>query len=115
VRTNTPLQALTTLNDPVYFEAARGLAGRIVGEAPADPPARATYGFRVCTSRKPTAEETARLLAFYEQERERFRQDPEAARAVAGGSPDAAGTVERAAWTMAANVLLSLDETVTKE
>jgi mono/diheme cytochrome c family protein len=114
VRTNTPLQALTTLNDPVFFEAARGLAGRIVAAPATAPEARAAYGFRICTSRRPRAEETARLVAFYERERDRFDHDPAAASAVAGG---AAGedTAERAAWTMAANVLLSLDETVTKE
>src|SRR5262245_56546208 len=114
VRTNTPLQALTTLNDPVFFEAARGLAGRMEAAPASGPEARAAYGFRICTSRPPGPEETARLVAFYEHERERFQHDPAAASAVAGRAAGA-DAAERAAWTMAANVLLSLDETVTKE
>jgi hypothetical protein len=114
VRTNTPLQALTTLNDPVFFEAARALAARTLKEAAAAPEERAAYAFRLCTARRPNPPELAPVLAFEERQLARYRSDPEAARAVVGTATtdDAA---ELAAWTMVANVLLNLDETVTKE
>ena len=114
VRTNTPLQALTTLNDPVFFEAARGLAARTLQEAAATPEERASHAFRLCTARRPKPAELAPLVSFEQRQLARFRADPEAARAVAGatGPGEAA---ERAAWTMVANVLLNLDETLTKE
>jgi mono/diheme cytochrome c family protein len=114
VRTNTPLQALTTLNDPVFVEAARGVAARILAEAGPAPADRAAHGFRICTGRKPEPPEVERLVAFYEREHRRFEGDPGAARALgSSGTNDEAA--DRAAWTLVANVLLSLDETVTKE
>jgi hypothetical protein len=115
VRTNTPLQALTTLNDPVFFEAARALAARTLKEASASVPAeRATLAFRLCTARRPQPAELLPLLSFEEAQLERFKADPVAARAVAGTAPPAEAA-ELAAWTMVANVLLNLDETLTKE
>ena len=114
VRTNTPLQALTTLNDPVFFEAARALAARTLAEAAATPEERAAHAFRLCTARRPKPAELAPLVSFQERQLARFRADPEAARAIAGvAAPGEAA--ERAAWTMVANVLLNLDETLTKE
>jgi hypothetical protein len=116
VQTNTPLQALTTLNDPVYFEAAQHLAARMLREAPGDVRARATHGFRLAVSRYPTPEELDRLVRYHGDERARFDADRVAAfEATAGvwdGSHDVADV---AAWTMVANVLLNLDETITKE
>ena len=116
VRTNTPLQALDTLNDPAFFEAARALAKRMMKEAAPDAAARATHGFRLVLARRPTATEVERLADFHDQQLARFKKDEKAARDViqAGENPppDAA---ELAAWTMVANVLLNLDETVTKE
>jgi hypothetical protein len=114
VRTNTPLQALTTLNDPVFFEAARALAARTLKEAAAAPEERAAHAFRLCTARRPQHPELAPLLSFEERQLARFKADPEAARAVAGPAP-AGEAAELAAWTMVANVLLNLDETLTKE
>lgn len=116
VRTNTPLQALDTLNDPAFFETARALAKRMMKDAAADPAARATHGFRLVLARRPSATEVERLVAFHDQQLERFKKDEKAARDVmqAGESPppDAA---DLAAWTMVANVVLNLDEAVTKE
>ena len=114
VRTNTPLQALTTLNDPVFFEAARALASRTLKEAAAAPEERVALAFRLCTARRPSPPELAPLLSFEEKQLARFRADPAAARAVAG-TPAADDAAELAAWTMVANVLLNLDETLTKE
>jgi hypothetical protein len=125
VRTNTPLQALTTLNDPAFFAAARALAGRALLEAGPSPEERAGYTFRLCTARRPGPDELRPLLRFYREQAARFAADPAAAAAVVGaedrpGSP--AGDdgreptlAEKAAWTMVANVVLNLDETLTKE
>jgi hypothetical protein len=113
VRTNTPLQALTTLNDPLFFEAARALAARTIKEAPSAAEQRAAHAFRLCTARRPAPPELAPLLSFEEQQLARFRADPAAARAVAG--EESSDPAELAAWTMVANVLLNLDETLTKE
>jgi hypothetical protein len=115
VRTNTPLQALTTLNDPVFFEAAKALAARAIREAGPDAEARGSRAFRLCTARVPKPAELAPLLAFQAQQRARFEADGDAARAVLGESATPVDAPERAAWTMVANVLLSLDETLTKE
>jgi hypothetical protein len=116
IRTNTPLQALVTLNDPAFFEAAQALARRMVAEGGADERARATYGFRLCVSRAPTPEELDRLLVFHSQQLQRYRADSVAARKVANPPESARGDFsELAAWTMVANALLNLDETITKE
>ena len=122
-RTNTPLQALALLNDPVYIEAAQALARRMVSESPsADPAARLADGFRRCLARSPQPGETDRLLALYQQELAHFRSDANAARAMAGRAADDKSasdkqpdeTAELAAWTIVANVLLNLDETLNK-
>jgi len=116
VRTNTPLQALTTLNDPAFFEAARALARKMVADAGADPSARVVYGFRRCVARRPTPQELDRILAYYGEQLDRFKKDTPAATAVVKGysGPDS-NVPELAAWTTVSNVLLNLDETVTKE
>jgi hypothetical protein len=114
VRTNTPLQALTTLNDPAFFEAAQALARRMLQDVGADPASRITCGFRRCLTRRPTSPELERILAYYKLELQRFEADPKAAREVAG-YPGPASNPELAAWTMVSNVLLNLDETITKE
>lgn len=116
VRTNTPLQALTMLNDPAFFEAARALAKKMVLEGGADPPARATYGFRRCISRRPTASELEHLLSFYRQQQAHFESDPKAASEIVRNYASPPSNVaDQAAWTLVANVLLNMDETITKE
>jgi hypothetical protein len=112
VRTNTPLQALTILNDPAFFEPAQALARRIVQEGGSDARDRAAYGFRLCVSRTPKAPELERILAALEKERGYFESHPEEAARVSGQRDS---SPELAAWTMISNVLLSLDETITKE
>jgi hypothetical protein len=141
VRTNTPLQALTMLNDEAFFEAARALAGRITREGGTTVREHAAYGFRLVTSRAPTSAETDRIAASYEQQLSHFRAHRQAAERVVsaaarvpdgakpsapaterGAGPTASATraratnasVESAAWTMVANALLNLDEAVNK-
>jgi mono/diheme cytochrome c family protein len=110
-RTNTPLQALTGMNDPGFFDAARGLGKRMLARE-GDARARAEYGFRCAVSRRPDAGELDVLIRVYDQERARFLRDPAAAKAVLKSE---LAPAELAAWTMVANVLLNLDETITKE
>jgi mono/diheme cytochrome c family protein len=113
VRTNTPLQALTLLNDPASFEAARALAKRMMA-AGATPRARAAFGVKLVVSRAAAPAELDRLVAFYQSERTRYGSRKDDAARVAGETGVAA-TEDLAAWTMVANALLNLDETVTKE
>ncbi len=116
VRTNTPLQALTTLNDPAFFAAAQALGRKILQDGGPDAAARATYGFRCCLTRRPTAPELDRILAYYRHEVTYFQSDAKAAGLVAKGySGPPANLPEAAAWTMVSNVLLNLDEAITKE
>ena len=114
VRTNTPLQALTTLNDPVFVEAARGLADRMADVSGASPADQIVLGHRLCTARRPDLDDLADLMAFYDRETRRFDRDREAARALL--ATEAQGpTAERAALTSVASVLLNLDATLTRE
>jgi hypothetical protein len=112
-RTNTPLQALVTLNDPVYVEAAQALARRIAAAAGA-PADKLRTGFRLCVARPPSAGELDRLLKLYEQARADFKRSPDNARHIAtdplGPPPAGADMAELASWTVVANVLLNLDE-----
>jgi hypothetical protein len=127
VRTNTPLQALTTLNDEAFFEAARALARRMLTEVPhgsgtgngsaaLDPSrARAAHGFRLSAGRTPKEPELDRIVAAFGQHLEQFRREPDRARRVIGGvEVPGVGVAEQAAWTLVANALLNLDETLTK-
>jgi mono/diheme cytochrome c family protein len=116
-RSNTPLQALATLNDRAFVECAAGLARRILREATGDASQRIEYGFRLCVSRKPSAAESKALVELFERTSRQYREDAAAAKKLAtvlGPVPDGADVAELAAWTVLANVLLNLDETITK-
>ena len=117
-RTNTPLQALVTLNDPVYIEAAQALARRMVKEGGEDARTRAEYGFRLCLARTPKPAELQRLVSLYESAKSRYASEPTAATAMAtdpiGKLPKDADAADSAAWTVVANVMLNLDEVVNK-
>ena len=117
-RTNTPLQALLLLNDPQYVEAARGLALRTMTAGGDTEAARATFLFRTATCRSPSIEELTELVEAYREELAHYRANHEAAAAlVANGSMPVDEKLDRpelAAWIMAANVVLNLDEVVSK-
>ncbi len=117
-RSDTPLQALALLNDPACIEAAQALARRMTTEAGKNNEDRAAYGLRLCLSRAPRGQELERLLALYEQELARFKQNAEAAEKMAtselGKAPEGMSLAELAAWTVVANVLLNMDEMITK-
>ncbi len=116
-RTNTPLQALATLNDRVFVEASSGLARRMMTEVKGGAAERAAHGFRLCVARAPLEREKGLLVRLYEDNLAKYRKDVAAARALAasgGGVPPGADVGELAAWMVVANVLLNLDETITK-
>jgi len=116
VRSNTPLQALTLLNDEAFHEFARNLAGRVLKEAPKGDSARVEYAFRLCLARAPAADEKRRLLALLRKETNAWQQAPAEAAAMLGASLEpATSPVPLAAWTTVARVLLNLDETITRE
>jgi hypothetical protein len=115
-RTNTPLQALVTLNDPAFVEAAQSLARRMVREGGSTAADRAARGFRLVLARRPTGAEVDRLVRLHDEATAGFRERPAAARAMAtnplGPIPADLGAdaADLAAWTVVANVILNLDE-----
>ena len=116
-RTNTPLQALVTLNDPVYVEAAQSLARAMKtrGNSPAE---QLEKGFEICLSRNPSKEELDRLVALYEEVRSDYSKDLELARKMAtdpiGPAPKDSNLADLAALTVAGNIMLNLDEMMMK-
>jgi hypothetical protein len=116
VRTNTPLQALTSLNDPSFFVAARALAKRIIDEGGSSVADRVTYGFRLTVSRRPSQQELDKLVDFYRQRSSEYSKDTDSAyKTIAAKQGPVAEGAELAAWTMVANVLLNTDEALSKE
>ncbi len=118
-RTNTPLQALALLNEVTYVEAARKLAERMMLEGGPTPEGRIDLGFRLATARPIRDEERKVLVDGLTSDLERYRRDPDAARkliATGQARADARLPVEElAAYTLTANILLNLDEVVTRE
>jgi hypothetical protein len=122
-RSNTPLQALNLLNDPVFFEAAQGLARRV--ESYALSRLRAgegasledciDYGFKLCFARTPSQEERSRLKIYLEEQVKILERDPDASSKLLGVELAPADTVESAAWVGLASVLINLDEFIVKE
>src|SRR5690606_8909417 len=117
-RSNTPLQALVLLNDPTYVEAARAFAARIIREGGSEPAARIAFAFRTATSRAPTEREVELLTALLEKHRAEYAADPAQAAEVLkngdGAPPEGIDSVELAAWTSVARVILNLHEVVTR-
>jgi Protein of unknown function (DUF1553)/Protein of unknown function (DUF1549)/Concanavalin A-like lectin/glucanases superfamily/Planctomycete cytochrome C len=117
--TNTPLQALITMNDPTYIEAARALAQKALQSGGTDMNSRLTFAFRQATARKPAPEELSVLRNVYIQHLASYRKDVKAAEALLNiGESKADAKInkaELAAWTMVVSAILNLDETITKE
>jgi hypothetical protein len=116
--TNTPLQALTLLNDPIYVEAARKLAERSIREGGKRPAARLAYAFRLATGRAPDQQELRILEQKLSEMLAAYRDDKQAARsllAVGASLADASISAgELAAYAAVANMILNLDEVITK-
>ena len=120
-RSNTPLQALTTLNETLFVECARALALECVSHA-ADAPARLSFIYRRCVSREPKSAEASVLLSFLKKQNERWSAEGAKPWQLAAEDenkppklPAGVTPAELAAWTSVARVVLNLDETITKE
>ena len=118
-RSNTPLQALTTLNERTFVEAAQAMALRVIKEGGTNDQSRATYAFQLCTGRKPGRADLALLLQFWKEEYDYFENHTAAAVKVALPDPKQmpadANLHKVAAWAMVSRAILNLDETITKE
>ncbi|MES2708328.1 MAG: PSD1 and planctomycete cytochrome C domain-containing protein [Verrucomicrobiota bacterium] len=123
-RSNTPLQALQLMNDIQHVEAARAFAGRILASTPVGAPdadaaaERLKFAWRAALSRPPVPEETAAVLEFYRGNLAVYQAAPdEAKKLIALGDSKADpkwDPVELAAWTLTANMILNLDETINR-
>jgi hypothetical protein len=125
-RSNTPLQALTMLNEPLFMESARALASKTLREGGGTDRQRLVFAFRRCLGREPTAGESGELLAFLGKQEGRLRDgwlsaldlaglQGKDAKEVQALAPKGTTPVDLAAWTAISRVLLNLDETITKE
>lgn len=121
-RSNTPLQALTTLNEPVFVDSARALALRTLREGGDKDADRLSYAFRLCVSRAPRPEERDILLTLLRKQERRLSDGWLSARDITGFAVDDKSPLppeltpnQWAAWTVVSRVLLNLDETITKE
>ncbi len=114
-RSTTPLQALNLLNDPVFFEAAQGLATRVLRETSASLNERIRYAFELCLARTPKPDELERLVRFYEEQKEYLRRNPEAAESLyAAHGVEGVDSAEAAVWVSISRALLNLDEFITR-
>ncbi|MCF6314472.1 MAG: PSD1 and planctomycete cytochrome C domain-containing protein [Verrucomicrobiales bacterium] len=117
--TNTPLQALTLLNDPQFVEASRSFARRILTEAPKNTEARIRFAFEACTSRLPKTNEIKLIEKTLKRELAHYTKLPTDATALLeiGESPrnQKIPTTQHAAWTTIASLIMNLSETITRE
>jgi hypothetical protein len=125
-RSNTPLQALTTLNEPLFVECARALAVKMLADGEASDAQRLAYAVRRCLSRDPNANEQKVLAGFLDRQKQRFNRDgvdpwpllvsgDKEKQKVSASLPAGTTPGNLAAWTAVARVILNLDETITKE
>jgi hypothetical protein len=118
-KTNTPLQALALLNDVTYMEAARKLAERMLTEGGNNIDSQLAFAFRLATSRTPTASELATLRSSLQKYTDKFQLSPDSANQFVkqGESPrnPSLDVVQLAARTAVANVLLNMDEAISKD
>jgi hypothetical protein len=118
-RTNTPLQALTTMNDVTYVEASRKLAERMIAEGGREAEGRIAYAFELATARPPKDSEMAILRGALDKFQARYRNDSTSAeRLLSHGDSTRARDVdpgELAAYASVASLILNLDEVITKE
>ena len=113
--TNTPIQALVTLNDPVFFEAARGFATRVLRDTPPRMKERVERAFLIALSRTPLAEEEAACASLIRDLSKSYEADLPAAARVHPGTAGLPAGAELAAWTVLSSTLLNLDEAITRE
>jgi hypothetical protein len=119
IRSNTPLQALDTLNDPVFVEAAQAMALRVWKDGGKDDKSRIDYAFQLCTGRNPDKKEFATISSLLDDSENLFENQTTRAIEVASHDPKNptpdVNLHKVAAWTMVSRVLLNMDATITKE
>ena len=114
-RTDTPLQALDLLNDPVFFEAARGLAFRVMRESSGAFRNRLDFAYEVTLGRPPAAREAERMGKYFDETLHALDQDPQTIEALFPNRIDGVPQAQAAAWVELSRVLLNLDEFITRE
>jgi hypothetical protein len=118
IRTNTPLQAFVTLNDPVYVEAAQALARRIMNEGGVATDERIRFGLTLCLVQEPSSAQIETIQNLYQSNLEYFQNNTTEATELAtdplGPLPEGVPPAEAASWTVVANVLLNLDSVLSK-
>jgi hypothetical protein len=114
-RSNTPLQALNLLNDPVFVEAAQALAARVLREEPGSFSEKLTFAFRTCLARRPTSTEIDSLATYFDTQKKIFEKDHKAAASMAPFEVSGHDPLDTATWVSTASVLLNLDEFITRE
>ncbi len=118
-RTDTPLQALNLMNDPVFFEAAQGLAFRVIREGASSGPGgfrdKLNYAYQVTLGRRPTAHEVERLGAYFDETLRKLGADPQTVAALFPNRIEGVPQNDAAAWVELSRVLLNLDEFITRE
>ncbi len=115
-RSNTPLQALNLLNDPVFFEMSQGLALRVLQEAPDESfDARLDYAYKTCLARLPRVDEKEEMLGYYIKQRELLNETPEMTSAWFPAAFKNLDQLEAASWVGVSRILLNLDEFITRE
>ena len=116
-KTSTPLQSLVLMNDPVFVEAARAFAQRVIKEGGTDAASRLRFAWRLALSRPPSKQEFAVLERALQQQLATYLADKDAAKKLVGvgdlPKSEGADDSELAAWTAVSNVLLNLNETIT--
>jgi len=113
---NTPLQALTTLNNEVFVEASQALARRVIGEQHADDQARLTRAFRFCVARRPVAKELAGLAGLLRDARRWYTDHTkDAGKLVGNYATKGTSASESAAWVATCRIMLNMDEFITRE
>jgi hypothetical protein len=123
VVSNTPIQALTLWNDPVFFEAAQHFGARVLREVPGDENSQSTLlrrarrAFRLTLSREPSPDELDAVVALYGDQRQLLQDQPQAAAQIAGQVPPPAGctATELACWVIVGRTMMNLDEFITRE
>lgn len=114
-RSNTPLQALNLLNDPVFLEAARSLTSRVIRESRSSNESRLNHAYMLVLARPAQPAESRRLLKYFEQQKAIFKKEPASMHELLFEATPQGDPVEYAAWIALSSVLLNLDEAITRE
>jgi hypothetical protein len=115
-RSNTPLQALTLLNDEAFVEYAQSLAARTFKECPGDEPSKLAYTFRLCTARTPSSDEVQILRRLLDTQRTDLAASPHDTQTLCGKSaPTDVKKEDFAAWVTVSRAILNLDESISRE